>query len=282
MPERRAPDTAERPSPVGQTAPPADDAMLKSARRVRRNVEEERQARLAFLGTLAAGLAHEIRSPLEAIKLNAELLSEDIGCVHEGHRKEFENRLERVKREAEQLKKTLDEFLAFARPPKIEVFPTDINAYLRELIEFAEPEFRAAHINVVTDFADGLYPVAIDQAQMGQAVMNILANAREAIREHGEVRVATRETEKHVEIRIRDNGGGVKPELEEKIFEVFFTTRERGTGLGLGIARRVVEEHEGALILENRPGVGAEFIIQIPKGRYLEYSDAAAGAEKAK
>jgi len=250
-----------------------DDTMLKSASREKREAEEERQARLAFLGSLAAGLAHEIRSPLEAIKLNAELLSEGTSRVDKKHRQEFANRLERIKKEAEHLKKTLDEFLQFARPPKIEVFPTGINAYLKELIEFVGPEFSAANIAITTDFQDKLYPLPIDQAQMGMAVMNILTNAREAIRDHGEVHIATRDVGENVEIRIRDNGGGVPPALEKRIFEVFFTTKENGTGLGLGIAKRVVEEHDGALILENRPGVGATFIIRLPKGKFLEYTD---------
>ena len=266
-----------------KTVPQArDDTMLKSASREKREAEEERQARLVFLGTLAAGLAHEIRSPLEAIKLNAELLSEGISCVDKKHRQEFDNRLERIKREAEHLKKTLDEFLQFARPPKIEMFPTDINAYLKELIEFVEPEFSAADITITTDFQDKLYPLPIDQAQMGMAVMNILTNAREAVGDHGEVHVATRDAGESVEIRIRDNGGGVPPAIEKRIFEVFFTTKENGTGLGLGIARRVVEEHDGALILENRPGVGATFIIRLPKGKFLEYTDEEPRTEKKK
>ncbi|MBN1808777.1 MAG: hypothetical protein JW909_06880 [Planctomycetes bacterium] len=250
-----------------------EEEILKPARKVRRSPEEERQSRLAFLGTLAAGLAHEIRSPLEAIKLNAELLSEEVSCLDEKRRQTFSTRIERIRRESEQLKKTLDEFLAFARPPRMERFPTRLNDYLRELIEFIEPEFTAAGIAIVTDFQEDMYPLPLDQAQMGQALTNILTNSREAIGEHGEVRVSVRDTGETVEIRIQDNGGGIPVGDEQRIFEVFYTTKERGTGLGLGIARRVVEEHGGQLILENRPGAGATFIIRLPKGKYLEYVD---------
>lgn len=257
------------------------NGLHKTAEKVRRSAEEERQARLAFLGTMAAGLAHEIRSPLQAIMLTAELLAEQLPHVDAKYRREVAAKLDRIKRESEHLKKTLDEFLAFARPPKVERFPTHVNAYLKELIEFVEPEFKAAGIEIKTDFQEDLYPLPIDQSQMGQAVMNILVNAREAIGEHGEVHVSTRDLGEAVEIRIRDNGGGVPPEIEQRVFEAFFTTKEHGTGLGLGIARRVIEEHDGTLILENRPGAGATFVIRLPKGKFLEYVDDAVGRKRA-
>lgn len=247
------------------------DAQLRSARRLRRSEAEEREARLAYLGTLAAGLAHEIRSPLEAMKTTAELLLEDIPGLPEETRRVFADRVERIRREAEGLKKTLDEFLAFARPPKTERFPTNLNAYLKEVLEFAQPEFERHDIRIVTDFQEDLYPVLLDQAQFTQVILNLLQNAREAIGEHGEVHILTREVGEAVEIRIEDNGGGIPGNIEDKVFEVFFTTKEHGTGLGLGIARRVVEEHEGTIRLENRPGAGTTFVVLLPKGKFLEY-----------
>lgn len=104
-------------------------------------------------------------------------------------------------------------------------------------------------------------------------ILNLLANAREAIGEHGEIRVSTRETGEAVEIRVSDNGGGVPEAVASRIFDVFFTTREKGTGLGLGIARRIAGEHGGSIRLENHPGHGATFVVSVPRGKFLEFEE---------
>ena len=238
-----------------------------------RSAEARRQERLAYVGTLASGLAHEIRNPLNAIKLNVELLEAELaeGNSAAPEREKLLKRLGRIRREADQLQSILSEFLAFARPPRMELMVTDLNRYLEDLIEFYEPECRRAGIAVRRDFARNPYPVRIDPAQFKNVILNLLVNAREAVGEQGEIAVSTREREHEVEIRVADNGGGVPPELAEKVFEVFFSTKEPGTGLGLAIARRIVEEHGGRLTLENHPGRGAEFVIRLPKGIFLEF-----------
>ena len=244
----------------------------KSRKELERDEAHMRQERLAYVGTLASGLAHEIRTPLNAILMNTELVAEGLGAVAEDKREEFSTRIERVKREATRLRKTLDSFLAFARPPKLERRPVKVNGYLAELIEFIEPEAARHGITIEHDFQDKLYPVFVDQHQLAQVVMNLLTNAREAVGEQGVITVRTRETDECVEIDVEDNGGGVDPENEDRVFEVFFSTKDQGTGLGLGIARRIVEEHGGELILENHPGRGARFIVRLPKVKVLEFA----------
>jgi len=243
----------------------------ESRKAAERTAEARRQERLAYIGTLASGLAHEIRNPLNSIKLNVELLESKLGASKRGAAAALKKRLARIRREADQLAAILDEFLAFARPPKMEPLVTDLNQYLEDLIGFYEPECRRAGIIIKRDFARELYPVRIDPAQFKNVVLNLLINAREAIGEQGEITVSTRELHNEVQIRVADNGGGVPPADEDKVFEVFFSTKERGTGLGLAIARRIVEEHGGRLRLENRPGVGAAFVIRLPKGIFLEF-----------
>jgi len=248
----------------------------ESRKAVERLTEARRQERLAYIGTLASGLAHEIRNPLNSIKLNVELIERELASGGSAEPQALAKRLERIRREADQLGNILSEFLAFARPPKMELLVTDLNQYLEDLIAFFEPECRPAHIAVKRDFAKDLYPVRIDPAQFKNVVLNLLINAREAIGEQGQIAVATRELEGEVQIRVADNGGGVPREAEERIFEVFFSTKERGTGLGLAIARRIVEEHGGTLTLENHPGRGAAFVVHLPKGIFLDF-DAAQG-----
>jgi len=242
----------------------------RSRKELERDEARLRQERLAYIGTLASGLAHEIRTPLNAILMNTDLVAEALDAVSDERRDEFGTRIGRVKREATRLKKTLDSFLAFARPPKLERMPVRVNGYLAELIEFVEPEASRHGIVIERDFQDKLYPVYVDQHQLAQVVMNLLTNAREAVGEQGVITVRTRETDDWVEIDVEDNGGGVDPRDEERVFEVFFSKKEQGTGLGLGIARRIVEEHGGELVLDNRPGRGARFIVRLPKVKVLE------------
>jgi len=243
----------------------------ESKKAAQRSTADRRRERLAYIGTLAAGLAHEIRNPLNAIRMNVELLEADLAGSGGALGGEPGTRLGRIKREAVQLQAILDEFLAFARPPKMEVMATDLNQFLADLLEFFEPECRAAGVTIRREFAEDPYPVRIDPAQFKHVILNLLKNAAEAIGERGEITVSTRELEREVQIRITDNGGGVRSGEEEKVFEVFFSTKESGTGLGLAIARRIVEEHGGRLRLENRPGLGAAFVIVLPKGIFLEF-----------
>jgi signal transduction histidine kinase len=244
----------------------------KSPRQLERERREETARRLAFIGTLASGLAHEIRSPLNSLRLNVDLLEEDLDAVAPDRREEFARRLRLMSREIEGLQRLLSEFLAFARPPKMQPVPTDLNQMIDDVIEFEQAAMRQANIEIVRDYQKDIYPVLLDPNQFGRGViLNLLSNARDAIGQHGTITIRTRETEEYIEVRVEDNGGGVAPENESRIFEVFFSTKEHGTGLGLAIARRIVHEHDGELLLENHPGRGASFIVRLPKSKILDY-----------
>jgi signal transduction histidine kinase len=251
----------------------------------RRNAEEEereRQERLAYVGALAAGLVHEVRNPLHAIQLNTQLLVEDVDTLPAEQRASFERRAKRIYTEVNGLTRTLEAFLTFARPPRLEPTPTDLNRFLRELIEFVTPEFEEDGIEIEYDLATDMYPVVLDQSQFTHVVLNLLRNAREAIDERqaredapvdGRVYVHTEETETTVSLSVEDNGTGVEPGDEERIFEVFYTTKQKGTGLGLGIVRRIVEDHRGTITVETDRPVGALFMVTLPRGRFLEFRE---------
>ncbi|MCZ7644860.1 MAG: ATP-binding protein [Planctomycetota bacterium] len=242
----------------------------------KKNVEdqEERASRLAYVGTLASGLAHEIRSPLNSMRLNLDLLREQLEKVEPGARDSFRTRLDLIDREVEGLQHLLTEFLKFARPPQMQPLATDINHLVGQVLELVTPECQQAHIEIVRDFQEDLYPVPVDQAQLGRGVLlNLLTNAREQIGEHGTITVRTRDRDDAIEVHVEDNGGGVPQELEEKVFQAFESTKEHGTGLGLPIARRIVMEHGGTLTLENKPGLGANFVVRLPKSKILEYNE---------
>jgi signal transduction histidine kinase len=140
------------------------------------------------------------------------------------------------------------------------------------VLDLLEPECRARRIELERDFAATSFPVRVDQRGMYQVLTNLVNNAREAIGEEGRITVGVGESEdgEAVELRVSDDGGGVPPGDEERIFEAWYTTKQHGAGLGLGIARRIVEEHGGELTLENRPGSGATFVVRLPQEKVLE------------
>ncbi|MCY3021183.1 MAG: ATP-binding protein [Planctomycetota bacterium] len=246
----------------------------KTKKQMEREASAEWASRLAYLGTLASGLAHEIRSPLSAIRLNLNLLQEDLDAVAEDKRAAFATRLALIVREVDGLQELLTEFLTFAKPPKLELLPTDLNRLLLDMVQFMQPACEQRHIQIKTNFQKELYPIMLDHHQFARGViMNLLTNAMEQIEEQGTITLHTRETADHVEVAVEDNGGGVAKENEGRIFELFFSTKEHGNGLGLAIARRIVQEHGGELFLENRPDQGATFVIRLPKSKILEFSE---------
>ncbi|MCC8190258.1 MAG: hypothetical protein LIP77_06415 [Planctomycetes bacterium] len=244
--------------------------------------EKAREERLAYVGVLAAGLIHEIKTPLHAILLTVQMLVEDAERLPPDTRPRFERRCRRVHGEVKSLARMLDAFLSFARPPKADPVPTDFNLFLRELMEFAEPEMSEAGIVLESNLAQDMYPVVLDKAHMTHVVLNLLKNAREsieALREEigedfeGRIIVATAEDDEGISLVIQDNGTGIAPGDEEKVFEFFYTTKPKGTGLGLALVQRAVEEHRGRIRVEQMAEQGARFVVTLPRGHFLEFRE---------
>lgn len=244
--------------------------------------EKSREERLAYVGVLAASLIHEVKTPLHAILLTVQMLVEDSERLPPDLRPRFERRSRRVYQEVKSLARMLDAFLSFARPPKWDPTPTDLNRFIRELMEFAEPEMDEAGIVLETNLAEDMYPVVIDKNQITHVVLNLLKNAREsieALREktqedfEGRIIVATVEDDEGISLVIQDNGAGIHPGDEEKVFEFFYTTKSKGTGLGLALVQRTIEEHRGTIRVEHMADPGARFVVTLPRGHLLEFND---------
>jgi two-component system, sporulation sensor kinase E len=236
--------------------------------------EEIVKERLAYVGTLAGGLAHEVRSPLNSIHLNVELI-EKSGCqLSEDDSQKFFKRISRIKDEVQNLQKTLTEFLQFARPPGVQRLGTDIKDYLYDVVEFIQPELSEANVKVKFDIADHNYPMLIDRRQIEQVLHNLIFNARDEMKEGGTILISTLETENEILIEIQDEGKGIDLESQDLIFDAFYTTKKSGTGLGLGIVRRIVNEHGGRVELKSplKNSKGTSFKIFLPKEKLLSYS----------
>ena len=233
---------------------------------------EERQAkirtqRLAQLGTLLAGFAHEVRNPLSTIGLNLQLVLEDFREPETTRDKRTQKRLATVESEVRRLQKILEEFLGFARTPEPKLVPMPVNDRIQALVDFHEPELRDAGLSVRYYPGADVGTVPADWDHLQSAIVNLLRNAKEATPRGGQIMVSTTREGDAVLIRVIDTGAGIPPELQPRVFEPYFSTKKSGTGLGLPTVRRVAEEHGGSLTLQSEVGKGTQFTLRLPAPR---------------
>jgi signal transduction histidine kinase len=223
-----------------------------------------RADRLASLGTLAAGLAHEIRNPLVAIKTFTQLLPERF--EDEEFRTHFTNI---ASSEVDRISQFITELLNFARSSDPRLEYEDINSILEGMILLTSNETKKKQISIVKNYAPDLPLVQLDREQIKQVFLNILLNAIEATPEKGEIIIKTRSFEKpggepYIQVEFTDNGRGIPAERLEDIFTPFFTTKEKGSGLGLSISQQIVQDHKGYINVESELNKGTSFFINLP------------------
>jgi signal transduction histidine kinase len=222
-----------------------------------------RAERLAAVGRISAQITHEIRNPLNAIGLNAEMLAEEMAALPEPRREALQL-LDAISREVDRLNGVAEHYLRFARPPRPALEGLDLNEVIGGLLDFLAPEMAAAGLTAERELAAGLPPIRGDEARLRGAFLNLLRNAREATPGGGTITVRTRPLEGSVELVIRDTGGGIPPGDLTRIFEPFYSTKERGTGLGLAFTQQVVEEHGGTIQCHSELGRGTTFTLRFP------------------
>jgi two-component system, NtrC family, sensor kinase len=223
-----------------------------------------RADRLASLGTLTAGLAHEIRNPMVAIKTLTQLLPERLD--DEEFRSQF---LKIASGEVDRISSLVNELLDFARPSDPKWALEDINAILDGMILLISTATKKKLITIIKNYASNLPPVQIDREQIKQVILNILLNAIDATSENGKITVKTRSFikpggEPYVQIECTDTGCGIPGEHIEDIFNPFFTTKNTGSGLGLSISNQIVQDHKGYIDVESQLEKGSSFFINLP------------------
>ena len=227
--------------------------------------------REAFLARLAGGLAHEIKNPLSTMAINLTLLEEEWARSGRGdadapspREKRSLKRLRTLQREVSRLEGILEDFLRFARGGQINRAPHDLVQLVRELIEFVEPENEALGIRVHVELPSKLPLVMLDAGALKQALMNLFVNARQAMPGGGELIVQVRRKGTMVEITVTDTGVGMNADDLEHCFDLYWSTKKGGTGLGLSTVARIVEEHEGTMRVVSEEGRGTSFSIVLP------------------
>ena len=216
------------------------------------------------IARLAGSLAHEIKNPLSTIRLNVELLAEDLSEGDSPQDRRALRKVEIVKRECLRLEELLNDFLNFAKAHKLTLEPVDINKQLREIIDFYAPRAHEAHVDIVEYFANDLPTVRIDRRAFQQAIVNLMLNAQQAMPGGGQLVVRTRAAANAVAIDLIDNGEGMNDEIKEKLFDAFFSNKRGGSGLGLPTTRKIIEGHGGLIALQSEIGHGTQFTILLP------------------
>lgn len=229
----------------------------------------ERADRLASVGEMATGVAHEIKNPLACISSAVSVLADDF--------EESDPRREIVGKVLEQigrLDKTATDLLFFGRPGKPEFTFVDINALIKKTLFFVAQHPEARTIHRIKELTRDLPPVWVDEKQMQQVLFNISINAIQAMQEGGTLSIQTELVEasgaSRVRVQIGDSGKGIAPADLEKIFVPFFTTKTQGTGLGLPICRQLLEQLGGTLAVTSRLGEGTIFTIELPASKQPE------------
>lgn len=239
-------------------------ALRVAERRRHRQAETGEAERRAYVGTLATGLAHELRNPISTIRMHLELLSEDWSRPVTEREQQSHKRLEVILREAKRLETSLNDFLRFAAEQRLREEPLQLNVMVNELREFLAPRAAPQGVRLDVDLAPDLPVVFGDGALLRHAVVNLVINALEATPSGGSVRLGAGCDADGAYIKVSDTGRGVPPELRERIFEVYFSTKPAGTGLGLPTARKIVEQHGGRIDVESKAGAGSTFTIRLP------------------
>jgi signal transduction histidine kinase len=223
--------------------------------------------RLATVGTMAAQVAHEVRNPLGSIALNLDLLQREFARLNNSAEippGEALSLLTDIREEIQRIKRVVEDYLKFARLPKLQIRPMSLNEILEEKLAFMAGEFEKAKIRLRTVLDPDLTKINADGGQLWQAALNLIRNSLEAMPMGGDLTVATWQQNGQAQLRVSDKGQGMSEEQLRHVFTPFFTTKPSGTGLGLTLVQQIAIEHGGHVDCESRVGKGTTFTIYLP------------------
>ena len=225
------------------------------------NTQLQVSERLAALGRITAGVAHEVKNPLNSMRLWLENLKESLPPEQDAGAQQAVQVLDK---EIDRLDAVVKRFLDFTRPVELKLEATDLAELLREVMRVAHPQLQRAGVEVEELLGNGIPEVWADRDLLKQAVLNLVLNAAEAMTSGGELRVELGRRGEMAEISVSDTGKGIPTENQQKIFQLFFTTRPGGSGIGLATTFRIVQLHNGSIDFQSEAGRGTTFRIELP------------------
>jgi signal transduction histidine kinase len=235
--------------------------------RKRLEAEKLQAERLALVGKLAAQVAHEVRNPLGSITLNLDLIQKELNKLVEGGEHspdEARALIDDMRAEVRRIVRVIEDYLQFARLPKLQRQPLALNAFLDEKLAFIRGELEGAGVKLHMDFDPSLSTIHASGDQLWQAMLNLIRNSREAMPRGGELTISTRHEGGNVVLRVADSGIGMTGEQKQNVFVPFYTTKKEGVGLGMALVQQIVTEHGGRIECESASGAGSRFIIFLP------------------
>lgn len=234
--------------------------MMQDLSQVKKLEEDLRRSeRLAALGKMAAGVAHELRNPLSSIKGLALVLQSRFSKAN----KDRETAIILVQ-EVERLNRSISELLDYARPQKLLKNEFDLHALLHKALSLLSIDAEAAGVAMVSDFPEALLMISADEDKLNQVFLNLFLNAIQAMENGGTLFIATVKKAASIEVRVTDDGCGIASENLAKVFDPYFTTKPEGTGLGMAMSAKIVEEHGGTITLESSVGQGTTVVVVFP------------------
>ena len=229
--------------------------------------------KLSSIGLLAAGVAHEVNTPLAVISTYAQMLAKQVsGDVAKSVL------LEKIAKQTFRASEIVNSLLNFSRTSTTEVCDVDLNRLVRDTVSLIDHQLREAKVTVNLELAKGVAPVRGNSGKLQQVLLNLFINARDAMdgKVNGEGKQLTISTialsEQTARIEVADNGSGIPEEILPRIFDPFFTTKgaKKGTGLGLSVSYGIVQEHGGSIVVDSRAGVGTRFQLEFPSASHLQ------------
>lgn len=242
---------------------------LKASKDSLRKAQDEliRMEKIATLGQIATSVNHEIKTPLNVLYMNLQLLNKKIKSHESSGNDWVKGMLELtslINKEIIRINEIIEEFVNYARFPLPDIRENDLNKIVRDIAGMIDQKAIGANVSVKMSLDESLGKVPLDDKKMTQALLNLCINAIQAMPEGGDLHLETRREEESIVLKVADTGTGIPPEDLERIFQPFFTKKPNGTGFGLAIVQRIVEDHGGRIRCESRLGEGTTFIIQLP------------------
>ena len=239
-------------------------------------IQESKNEQLEELGKLTGELAHEIKNPLSTIKINLRLIREELEQLESAllDRPSIEKcdhkfamalrKISVIEKETDRLEQILDGFLRYISKTELQIASVDINELISDMIDFYSPQAYSHSIIIRHSLYNKPLICKADEVMLKQAILNLLINAQQAMKDSGELIVRTDRQKKDVVIQISDTGSGISPERLPNIFNAYYSFRHRGSGLGLPTTKKIIDAHNGTISVDSELGKGTSFTIKLP------------------